>query len=119
MCSLAKLFDKNIRKFDAKKTFFFLLWVVYKLVVLEHFAPWDILDILDSIIRQEKLLKLTKIFNYIKSLCIIFCVKMSWYSQSIYIIHKKELKHFGLKILVSGIPQHFELSQVFMYNSLC
>ena len=37
--------------------------------------------------------------NYIKYFCIIFCDKLSQYSQYIH-YSQKELKHFGLEILV-------------------
>ena len=48
-----------------------------------------------------------KILNYIKSLCIIFCVKIFYYSQYIY-YSQKELKHVGLEIsLVYGVLEYF------------
>ena len=57
--------------------------LVYNLGVIEHLASWDIFR-LRSItrfwlrkFRENKLSKFIKIFNYNKSLCIIFCVKMS------------------------------------------
>ena len=60
-------------------------YVVYKLAVLGHFAPWGIVSLDLGVLGH--LLKLMNILNYNYSLCIIFCVKMSSYSQ--YIIHKK------------------------------
>lgn len=40
-------------------------------------------------IRQEQLTKFTNILNYIKTSCIVFCIKMSRYSHCIYISYKK------------------------------
>ena len=55
----------------------------FGLVILEHFGP-------------RKIYKFTKVLNYIKSSCIIFCVKMPRYSNYIYFLLEK-LTYFGLK----------------------
>ena len=66
-------------------------------------------------IKTIKLLKITKILNYVKFLFINFCARMYKYSLSlsiyIYIYYsQKELKHFGLEVLVVyGVLEHFEL----------
>ena len=74
--------------------------------LLGYFWGWRYWHILGSKITQEKLLKFTKVLNYIKSLCIIFCVKMTKYSQYIY-YSQKELKHFRVEIIVVyGVLQH-------------
>ena len=84
----------------------------------QSFRTWKYEETLCSKTRQEKLLKFIKILNYIKLLCIIFCVKMSYYPQYLY-YWQKELKYFGLEILaVYRILKHLELKQVFMYNFL-
>ena len=57
--------------------------IVYNFGVLAHFDPWGAFGLVGIYFRQEKLSKFTKILNYNKSSCIIFCVQ-----SIIYIIHK-------------------------------
>ena len=87
---------------------------------IETFCPLKYFLVLGSIkkhwaekIRQEKLPKFIKLLDYNKSSCLIFCVKMSQYSQYL----QNELKHFDLEILVVYWELgHFEPYQVFMNN---
>ena len=94
--------------------------------VLEHFASWDIFGLrgIKTFWAQKldkKMLKFIKILNFIKSLCIIFCIKMF----PIYIISfpiyysKKELKHFDLDILVVyGILAQNIMTSIHLYFHL-
>lgn len=56
--------------------------VVYKLGILGYFSHWEtfwfggIKTFWTQKTRQEKLSKFAKIFNHIKSTCIIFCAKL-------------------------------------------
>ena len=65
------------------------------------------------------MLKVIKILNFIKSLCTIFCIKMLpvyIISFPIYIIQKKELKHFVLDILVVyGILAQNIITSIHLY----
>ena len=57
-------------------------WVLYNLGLLTHFPPWSIFGLggINTFwvqkVKQKKLLKFTKILNYIKSSCIIFCTNL-------------------------------------------
>ena len=54
----------------------------------------------DQKIKQEILTKFTKILNYIKSSCMMFCAKLFQYFQ--YILPRKKSAHFGLEV-----PKHY------------
>ena len=71
---------------------------------------WRYWDILEQRIRQAKLTKFTKILNYFKSSCIMFCTKMFSYPNYIYFLLENST-HFGLEV-----SRHFELYQVFIHN---
>ena len=49
-------------------------------------------------IIQEKFSRFTKVLNYIKSSCIIFCTKMFGYSHCIYRLQEESI-HFSLRVL--------------------
>ena len=75
-------FDSK-QKFDVSESSVFEYRITsIQFGVLKHFSPWDIFGLwgIETLktqkVRQEKLLKFIKIFNYIKFLCIIFCDKL-------------------------------------------
>ena len=90
-----KLFVKKV--FNWKKQ-----WrVVHNLAVLRYFEPKNLF---------QKMIKLTNILSHIKSPCITFCTKMSWYSQITYCL-QEEWTHFGIAVTNNfglGKSGHFE-----------
>ena len=65
----------------------------------EQYMSWGycIITFWAQKIIQEKSIIFTKVLNYIKSSCIIFCAKMSLYSGYTYCL-QRELTHFSLRV---------------------
>ena len=74
-------------------------------------------EILDSKIRQEKLLKFMKILNYTKSSCIIFCAIMSWYSQ--HMLFTKIIQKFWSRDIdvIRDISTFWTVTRLYLLNS--
>ena len=83
--------------------------VVYDLGVSKHLGPKKL--------RNKNRQNSQRFLNYIKSSYIKFCPKLFWYTQNIYITHKKLLKYFWPKKSCKKIDKIYkdgELYQVFI-----
>ena len=75
----------------------------------KHFEPKII---------QEKMTKFTRIFNYIKSSCIILCPQMFGYSYYIYCL-QEESTHIGLRVSTNfdlEVSKHFKPKKSYKKN---